>query len=98
MKAIDKLTVVEQEGQRVLATAQLTEFYGTDVNRIYDTFNRNKERYKEGKHHFCLEGETLQAFKHNHANCVVAQPFIFRFKYEVFKEILAKWEAMCSNG
>lgn len=73
MKAMKELTVIEQEGQRVLTTAQLAEFYGTDVNRIYDNFNRNKERYKKGKHHFCLEGETLQAFKYNPGNCVVAQ-------------------------
>lgn len=54
---------VEQAGQRVLTTAQLAESYATDNKMISNNFARNKERYKEGKHFFLLEGEALKRFK-----------------------------------
>lgn len=57
------LPVIEQNGQRVLTTSQLAEAYGTDAERIQVNFNRNKERYKEGKHFILLEGEELRQFK-----------------------------------
>lgn len=57
------LVSIEQEGQRVLLTSQLAESYETDAQTITNNFNRNKERYREGKHFYCLEGETLKAFK-----------------------------------
>lgn len=55
--------VVEQEGQRVLTTAQLAEAYGTDSERITKNFNRNKERYKNSKHFILLEGGKLRDFR-----------------------------------
>jgi uncharacterized protein YukE len=57
------LTVIEQNGQRVLTTQQLAEAYGTDMERIQVNFNRNKERYKEGKHFILLQGNELKQFK-----------------------------------
>ena len=60
---MSELTVIEQEGQRVLTTKQLAEFYGADVKKIHDNFANNKERYVEGKHFYCLEGESLREFK-----------------------------------
>ncbi|MBT2627156.1 phage antirepressor KilAC domain-containing protein [Bacillus sp. ISL-32] len=57
------LTVVEQNGQRVLTTAQLAEAYGCDNNRIVQNFSRNKGRYQEGKHFMCLEGQELKEFR-----------------------------------
>jgi uncharacterized protein YukE len=57
------LMVIEQNGQRVLTTQQLAEAYGTDIERIQVNFNRNKERYKEGKHFILLQGEELRQFK-----------------------------------
>lgn len=57
------LMVIEQNGQRVLTTQQLAEAYGTDVERIQVNFNRNKDRYKEGKHFILLQGEELRQFK-----------------------------------
>ena len=58
-----KITPIEQEGQRVLTTAQLAEAYGTDVKVISHNFNRNKSRYVEGKHFYCLTGNELHEFK-----------------------------------
>ena len=57
------LKVIEQNGQRVLTTQQLAEAYGTDAERIHVNFNRNKERYKAGKHFILLAGEELRQFK-----------------------------------
>lgn len=66
ISTIRQLNRVEQNGQRVLTTAQLAECYGTDSRIIANNFNRNKERYEEGKHYICLKGAALQEFKTNH--------------------------------
>jgi hypothetical protein len=63
------LMVIERQGLRVLTTAQLAECYGTDTNTVKVNFNRNKDRYEEGKHYLCLKGAELQAFKNDVTNC-----------------------------
>lgn len=60
---MNKLTVIEQNGARVLTTQQLAEAYGTDEKRISENFNRNKDRYTVGKHYIMLQGEQLKEFK-----------------------------------
>jgi ribosomal protein L17 len=60
--------IIEQNGLRVLTTAQLSEAYGTDVKTISNNFNRNKERYSLGKHFIDLTGEELKNFKAIHQN------------------------------
>ena len=62
---MNTLTVIERENQRVITTAVLAEEYGTTERRISENFNANKERYIEGKHFYCLEGEALKEFKAN---------------------------------
>ncbi|MFP7288027.1 ORF6N domain-containing protein [Shouchella clausii] len=57
------LTVIERDGQRVLTTNQLAEVYGTESERITKNFNRNRTRYKMGKHFIMLEGLELRMFK-----------------------------------
>ncbi|MDE5558175.1 MAG: ORF6N domain-containing protein, partial [Ruminococcus sp.] len=57
-----KITPIEQEGQRVLTTAQLAEAYGTDSKTISYNFNHNKSRYIEGVHYYCLTGEEKRKF------------------------------------
>ena len=49
---MNELQVIERENQRVLTTAQIAEQYETDVKIIFNNFNRNKERYTEGKHYY----------------------------------------------
>ena len=66
---IKQLDKVEQNGERVLTTAQLAQCYGTDTNTIKVNFNRNKNRYKEGRHYICLKGEDLQEFKNRVTDC-----------------------------
>lgn len=57
------IQVLEQQGQRVLTTAQLAEAYGTDSDHIHDNFQNNRDRYTEEKHYLELKGEALKYFK-----------------------------------
>ncbi len=59
---MNQLTVIERENQRVMTTAVLAEEYATTTQAITNNFNRNKERYIEGKHFYCLEGDEKREF------------------------------------
>lgn len=59
---MNDLTVTEYKNIRVLTTQQIAEAYGTDTKIISKNFSRNKERYIEGKHFICLEGEEKRGF------------------------------------
>lgn len=63
---MNNLTVTEYKNIRVLTTQQIAEAYETDTRIISNNFNRNKERYVDGKHFVCLDGEELKEFKTNH--------------------------------
>ena len=63
---MNELKIIEHKNQRVLLTSQLAESYGTDNKAISYNFNHNKERYKEGKHFYLLQGEELKAFREIH--------------------------------
>lgn len=65
---MNELQITEYNGIRVLTTQQLAESYGTDTKVISKNFERNKERYIEGKHFICLSGEELKEFKANRQN------------------------------
>lgn len=54
---MNTLTVIERENQRVMTTAVLAEEYDTTSQVITNNFNRNKDKYEEGKHYYCLEGQ-----------------------------------------
>lgn len=60
------LTVTEFKSIRVLTTQQIAEAYGTDGKIISNNFNRNKDRYKEGKHYICLSGDEKREFLNHH--------------------------------
>ncbi|WFB57513.1 ORF6N domain-containing protein [Paenibacillus sp. BR1-192] len=60
---MNQLPIVDYSGQRVLMTSQLAQSYGTDERRISENYNRNKERYKVGKHFFFVHGDELKSFK-----------------------------------
>lgn len=55
--------IVEYNRVRVLTTQQLAEKYGTGTEIITKNFNRNKDRYFEGKHYICLKGKELKEFR-----------------------------------
>ncbi len=62
------LIPIENEGKRVLTTAQLAEAYETNAKTITDNFGNNRKRYIEGKHFYCLTGNELKAFKSESEN------------------------------
>ncbi len=59
----NKLIPMEYKNQRIMTTKVLAEAYGTNEDNIKANFNRNKERFIEGKHYYQLEGEELKEFK-----------------------------------
>lgn len=59
---MNELTVIEQNGARVLTTTQLSEAYGADKQQISKNFTRNMDRYREGKHYFLLTGDSKREF------------------------------------
>lgn len=63
---MEQLAVTEFKNIRVLTTQQLAESYETNEKVISNNFNRNKDRYEEGKHYILLQGESLREFKTNH--------------------------------
>lgn len=63
---MERLQVIEKNGERVLLTSQIAESYGTTAKVISNNFIRNQERYTEGKHFYCLEGEVKREFCNRH--------------------------------
>lgn len=80
---MNNLQVIERENQRVVTTAVLAEEYGTTERRISENFNANKERYIQGKHYYCLEGDELREFK---ANTEIAEQLKFATKLYLWTE------------
>lgn len=64
------LIPIEYQNERILTTEQLARVYGTESRRISENFNRNADKFIEGKHYFKLEGDALRTFKNDYANCV----------------------------
>lgn len=60
---MNDLQITEYKDIRVLTTQQIADAYGTDSKIITKNFNRNKDRYAEGKHYIKLEGKDLKEFK-----------------------------------
>lgn len=65
---MNELAVTEYKEIRVLTTQQIADAYGTDTQIVTNNFNRNKDRYVEGKHYICLAGDDLREFKTAHQN------------------------------
>lgn len=57
------LIPIEYKNQRIITTKIMAEQFGTDETNIATNYNRNKERFQEGKHYFKLEGGELAGFK-----------------------------------
>lgn len=56
------LQIIEYKNQRILTTSQLAEKYEVDQQLLINNFNRNKSRYKEGKHYIALTGKEKRDF------------------------------------
>jgi transcriptional regulator with PAS, ATPase and Fis domain len=59
---MNQLKAIERNGQRVLTTEQLAELFESESSVLTRNFNRNKERYIEGKHYFVLTGDERREF------------------------------------
>lgn len=62
---MNHLKPIEKNGMRVLSTAQVAEYFGTDTKIISYNFNYNKERYQEGTHYIVLSGDARKEFLFN---------------------------------
>ncbi|AVK62442.1 hypothetical protein C5Z25_12030 [Lactobacillus sp. CBA3605] len=60
---MNELQQVKYNGDLILTTEQLADFYETTVNRIIDNFHENKDKFLEGKHYYILQGNKLKEFK-----------------------------------
>ena len=57
------ITRIEYHGEPVLTTAQLAEFYDTNINNLQVNFRNNSDRFIEGKHYFKVEGAELDILR-----------------------------------
>jgi hypothetical protein len=63
---MNNLEPIKFKNQNVITTELLAEVYGTDTKNISNNFNRNINKFEEGKHYYFLEGMELREFKGNH--------------------------------
>lgn len=68
---MNDLKKVEYNGTIVLTTQQIAEAYETEQQIVTNNFNRNKDRYIEGKHYICLKGNELKDFRAKNQNDVL---------------------------
>lgn len=63
---MQKLSVLEVHGIRVLTTRQLAEMYATKPEVINNNFLRNKSKYALEKHYISVSGEEMRTLKTSH--------------------------------
>ena len=85
-----KIVPVEWSNLRVLTTSQIAEFYGCEVRHIKQNFNNNRDRFKEGKHYFKLEGADLAALKESLVDDIDQAPQDF-YQALKFAPVLYLW-------
>ncbi len=68
---MNDLKVIKYKNVRVLTTQQIAEVYETDQQDATNNYNRNKDKYKEGKHFICLTGDSLKEFRAKNQNDVL---------------------------
>lgn len=57
-KEMNEIQKIEKDGQRLLTTQQLAEFYEVEPVKLQQNYANNKERYQNGVHYFVsLHGE-----------------------------------------
>lgn len=59
----DNVPALAYAGRPVVTTAMLAQLYGTDEVRIRQNYNKNKDRFVQGKHCFKIEGNELKELK-----------------------------------
>ncbi|ENY7223042.1 ORF6N domain-containing protein, partial [Escherichia coli] len=59
----DEIPVLEWQGVRVVTTETLARGYDTTPIRIQQNYNRNEERFVEGKHFFKIKGDEIKSLR-----------------------------------
>lgn len=67
MTHMQEVQQVKFNGDLILTTEQLAEFYGTTSRRIQENFKRNKDKFIEGKHFYLVANDLLKQFKDQYA-------------------------------
>ncbi|EEL1375810.1 TPA: ORF6N domain-containing protein [Salmonella enterica subsp. enterica serovar Newport] len=65
--SVENLPSLTHNHLPVITTELLAELYGTERQRLTNNFNRNKERFIEGKHFFLIEGDELRELKNKNS-------------------------------
>ena len=65
--SVENLPSLTHNHLPVITTELLAELYGTERQRLTNNFNRNKERFIEGKHFFLIEGDDLRELKNKNS-------------------------------
>lgn len=65
--SVENLPSLTPQHLPVITTELLAELYGTERQRLTNNFNRNKERFVEGKHFFLIEGDELRELKNKNS-------------------------------
>lgn len=60
-----EVPVITYRNQRVVTTDSLAAGYSTTAQNITNNFNRNKNRFIEGKHYFRIEGEEVENLRNS---------------------------------
>lgn len=60
--------VITHQDRRVCTTQQLADFYDCTERNLTNNFQRNAERFEEGKHFIRLEGAQLREFKSHYTS------------------------------
>ncbi|HGU5333484.1 TPA: ORF6N domain-containing protein [Escherichia coli O146] len=65
--SVENIPSLTHQHLPVITTELLAELYGTERQRLTNNFNRNKERFIEGKHFFLFEGDELRELKNRNS-------------------------------
>lgn len=70
---MNELQIIRYNNVPVITSKQIADAYGTNTNTITKDFNRNKQRYVEGKHYVVLTGSALKEFKTRGQNVTLSK-------------------------
>ncbi|MFE8049316.1 ORF6N domain-containing protein [Brenneria goodwinii] len=65
--SVESLPAIAHNGVPVITTELIASLYCTERQRITNNFNRNKDRFTEGKHYYKLTNGELRSFKHGNS-------------------------------
>lgn len=69
---MNELTPIKFNEEVVITTKTLAEVYECDTNNIKKNFNINKDKFKEGKHYYKVEGEELNNLRVTNSNLQIS--------------------------